>query len=1140
MSTDSFTQRYAQLNPQQQQAVDTIEGPLLVIAGPGSGKTELLSLRVANILRTQDVAAHNILCLTYTEAGASNMRQRLSGLIGAPAYQVAINTFHGFCTEIINRHSQYFYQGATFQAADDLAKVEILQSIFANLDRHDPLSSQHQQTFTYLKDAAQAISDLKKAGLTPDDFQYILQKAQLQLQQVNQHIVNVFADRISKNAIPQVAKLLELLQALSATDTEQQQASLGQTNSILQHLIQSLDQALTEANASGKTASLSQWKKQYLQKDDQGQYQLKDLLKLPVLQSLAAIYANYRQAMYQHKFYDYDDMVLDVLEALEQQPQLRYVIQEQYQYVLVDEFQDTNDAQLKLLGYITDAQVHEGRPNIMAVGDDDQAIYKFQGANLANIMQFRQRYRQPTLIVLDKNYRSSQNILNLSRQIITQGQERLESLDPDINKQLVADGQHKDLTVMPQLTQYQTPEQEYIEVAKSIQQTLNNIGTNQADQIAVICARRRDLEAFAKYLDAQGLPYRYDRQRNVLQEPHIHQLIHLARFVQQLANHQQAEADEYLPEILSYPFWGLERQTLWQLSVLASQASRPTERLWLWQMEASDNPQLQAIAHWFKQLRLMAATESVEVMLEHLIGAHTPLLPADEDGSDDPDWITDSSLKSATSGFESGFISPFKSFYFGNAADTVHHGRYLNFLSSLQTFIKALRNYRPGQTLTLRDMLTFVDLHRHNELMITDKSVYATGKQAIQLMTAHGAKGLEFDHVFLLSCVQPVWVSRGWTNKISFTSNLPLAAEGDKTDDKLRLFFVALTRARQHLYLSSYQSDGDKQVDQLAFLTDTMLPQLVEGAEVPLADPASVLAESWKTYHHPPLAKADQAVLWPLVENYQLSLTHLNDFLDVNRGGPQAFLEQHLLRFPEPKSEAQAYGTAVHRSLQDLFAKFRHDLVLPSQEFVLESFAKALQAERLSQSLEQKLLLRGQEELAQYYQSKSSHFHPQDIVEYNFSQQQVMVGQACLTGKIDRIVQLASPGQVSVHDIKTGKPSSGWQGSTDYQKLKLDKYRRQLLFYKLLVEHSRDFGHKMQVATGILEFVEPDQRGQFVELPLELLSLSTEIDQLQQLIQVVYQHITSLSFPDVTSYVQPASPNKGVQNFIDDLLAGNI
>ncbi len=133
-----FATRYQALNEAQKKAVDTIDGPVMVIAGPGTGKTELLSMRAANILQQTDTLPSNILCLTFTESGASAMRQRLLQIIGPDAYRVGIYTFHSFGTEVMNQNSAYFYHGSDFRAADELTCYEILRGIFDELASATP------------------------------------------------------------------------------------------------------------------------------------------------------------------------------------------------------------------------------------------------------------------------------------------------------------------------------------------------------------------------------------------------------------------------------------------------------------------------------------------------------------------------------------------------------------------------------------------------------------------------------------------------------------------------------------------------------------------------------------------------------------------------------------------------------------------------------------------------------------------------------------------------------------------------------------------------------------------------------------------------------------------------------------------
>lgn len=1119
MIVDMFEQRYNKLNEQQRVAVDTLDGPVIVIAGPGSGKTELLSVRVANILRSKDVLASNILCLTFTEAAAANMRKRLVSLIGSEAYRVAIHTFHSFGTDIINRFPEYFYHGAVFRPADELVQIELLEQILLQLPYNDPLSGKHQDTFTYLPSIRSSISDLKKAGLTPEAFSEILDANDQFLTSVYDEVASVFGGTVTKATAEQAAGFVNRWLALAPEVSEG--LLLGQQSSLAAVLTESLAKAVNDVLATGKTTSLTLWKKRHITKDDHDRAVLKEHLYAAKMRSLQHVYQLYRQQMHEQRYFDYDDMLLDVLQALEGQPQLRYAVQEQYQYVLVDEFQDTNDAQMRLLGLLTDAPVHEGRPNMMVVGDDDQAIYKFQGANVANIQQFRRRFEDPSQIVLNKNYRSTRHILDVARQVIVLGESRMEDEYADVVKELEAAGDIPDGAV--EYSRYATRAHEFAQVAEKIKQALAD--GQPAEDIAVITRWHRDLEEFAAYLQQAGVPVRYERQRDVLRQPHIQQLVQMARFVWLLARHQQAEADELLPEILSYPFWQIDRKVIWQLSVTANHASVPAERLWLHQMDVSADPFLQAMATWWRELRGLAETESLEKMLEYLLGAHTPLLVADDNGENG----AGPSPKPLD-----GFVSPFKEYYFDQLRHQQERDRYISFLSSLQVFVRALREYKPDQELRLADMLQFVQMRQANHLPIVDVTPYVSGEHAVQLLSAHKAKGLEFGTVFLILCQENVWQGRGRGDILPFPANLPLSSEADDREDNLRIFYVALTRAKHHLYLSGHtHMESGKEAEELEFVAG-MQSALLPPRDVPMSDPSQVLESAWRASHLPPYQAEERAVLLPLVENYILSATHLNDFLDLRYAGPQRFLESHILRFPQPQSLSQAYGTAVHNAVRRLFRQFRLDGVLPSVEFLLSAYQQELRSQRLRAMDFDQLLSRGQDELQLYYVAESNDFSESDIVELDFRQQHVVVGEAQLTGKIDRLI-IQPSGYVHVHDLKTGKPAVSWKGKSADETYSLEAYRRQLFFYKLLVEHSRDYAGKWRVASGQLDFLKP-LAGGFVSLPLDGYD-EAEMDTIKALIEVVYRHVKEVNFPDTSAY----SPDvKGSKQFEQDLLEGKI
>ncbi|MEN9604993.1 MAG: DNA-dependent ATPase and helicase, partial [Candidatus Parcubacteria bacterium] len=172
MTPTPFETAYKRLNPAQKKAVDTIDGPVLVVAGPGSGKTQVLTLRVAKILQETDMRPSNILCLTFTDSASHNMRERLTTFMADDAYRVSIHTFHNLCTSIINNNPEFFYHGATLRAADDVTKYSVVESIIESMPHDARLRSYHpDQGYTYLRDVQAVLSHIKKAGLTPQDFQ---------------------------------------------------------------------------------------------------------------------------------------------------------------------------------------------------------------------------------------------------------------------------------------------------------------------------------------------------------------------------------------------------------------------------------------------------------------------------------------------------------------------------------------------------------------------------------------------------------------------------------------------------------------------------------------------------------------------------------------------------------------------------------------------------------------------------------------------------------------------------------------------------------------------------------------------------------------------------------------------------------
>lgn len=1091
---EEFTRRYNALNPAQKEAVDTIEGPLMVIAGPGTGKTELLSMRAANILKQTDTLPENILCLTFTESGANAMRERLTSIIGADAYKLAIHTFHSFGSEIINQYGQYFYSGADFRPADELSTYELLRSIFDELEHSNPLASTMNGEYTYLPDVVTAISELKRSGLTSDELLAILDANDEVLDAVERDLGAVFSVRVNKTTALELESIARKLAELPIPQLPPGIAPLGNV------LALSLANALDTANVDGSTKPITAWKNKWCEKNEAGTMVLKDRARAEKLRALSYIYYQYLVKMQENRRYDFDDMVLRVVHAMEVFPELRFNLQEKYLYIMVDEFQDTNLAQLRILHDLTSSEINDA-PNLMVVGDDDQAIYAFQGAELSNLTDFTHRFETLKKVVLQDNYRSSEAILDAARQVITQADNRLEAV-LDIDKSLTPNYQASEAAVT--LHEYARCDDERIEVVAAIKQMIAK-GTDPCD-IAILTRRHYELMNLLPHFAHENISVNYERRDNILENEIIHQLELLGGLVRSIAIGDLEKANAWLPQLLAHPAWSISTQHIWELSLAASKNHTS------WLEEMPPHPAFATLHSWLLELARLSLTEPVEPMIDHLTG--TP----------------DSSSE--------GFSSPLYGYFFGDSMRQETPDAYLVHLEALRTIRAKLREHQPELTLTLSDFLDFIELHQRIGDGITSiriRSDAPTG--AVNLMTAHKAKGLEFKHVFIIGAVDSAWGERvrSRSRLIKFPENLPLSPAGDTISERLRLFFVAMTRARDTLHISySLMDDNDKATSCASFLLDSTWKATQHTATTDIRTLESQLQQEW----YQPLVSLPQTdmknLLSAQLERYKLSATHLNNFLDVTRGGPQYFLINNLLRFPQSMSPNAAYGSAIHRTLQRAHAHLTSTKIRKPLEDILTDFEQNLRDMHLSGTEFQHYFQRGTDALHAFLDQTYDTFTPDQIAELSFSYQQSIVNDAHLTGALDLVSIDKDTKAIHVTDYKTGKAASSWKGNNDYEKIKLHKYRQQLLFYKLLVEHSRDY-HGYTVTDGTLQFVEPTSGGNIISLTASF--NDQEVSKFTELLEVVYQKITSLDLPDTSRY---DSSLAGIKQFEQDLLDKNI
>ena len=1120
-----FDSRYTKLNKAQKNAVDTLNGPLLIIAGPGTGKTELLSMRAANILRQTDTLPSSILCLTFTDSGAAAMRERLASIIGPEAYKVAIHTFHSFGTEVINQHAEYFYHGASYQPADDLAQYEILRSIFDELDYTNPLASMNGDEYTYLRDTLTVISELKRSGLTSDELLQIVDANDTVLDAIERDITHAFASRVSKSTVHLLAPIAEKVAAVSQPQLPP--AITPYANVIALALAHAVDEAVE----TDSTKPISAWKKAWCEKNAHDEIVLKDRRRHEKLRALAHIYYRYLARMDEANLYDYDDMILGVIHTMETQLDLRANLREKFQFIMVDEFQDTNLAQLRLLFDLTG---DEDEPNVMAVGDDDQAIYSFQGADVGNIQRFRTQYHDPAIIVLTDNYRSAVPILETARAVITQGTDRLEHTIEDLSKELTPHAMPDNPSVG--LCEYPSPDAERAGVAASIRQRID--GGVPAESIAVLARRHHELVALLPYLAHEGVQVNYERRENVLEDPLIRLLEHIAAIIDALHRDAHDEADSLLPEILAHPAWGYSPQDIYKLSLSAYR----NHQLWLEIMQTT--PVFKPFADWLLVRAAAIHAEPFEQQIDIIIGIPTGeqrevasaerhlqprqiLMDAQEMTGAKP------SEDEATSDAIGVYTSPLYNYFFSAEKRAANPQAYLTTLEALRTIRTQLREHYTAAEPSLPDLLEYLRLHRElgaNLTAVRQRGDLTTG--AIQLKTAHKSKGLEYEHVYIIGAIDSSWGERVRTRSrlLAYPANLPLAPAGDSYDERLRLFFVAMTRAKCTLDISYSALDAsDKETLIASFLSSIQLS--------PQAAPASTVASltlqseiDWRGHLTDNIDTSLKDLLAPTLERYKLSATHLGNFLDISQGGPQHFLLSNLLRFPQGKSAHASYGTAMHTTLQRAHDYYRASGTPKPIEDILGEFERILRDQHLSETDFETFHARGVDALQAFLTYAYPSFSATQRTELGFGNQSVVVGEARLTGALDLVDIDDEARTIMVTDYKTGRAARDWKGKTEYEKIKLHKYRQQLMFYQLLVEGSRDYS-KYAFTRGVLQFVEPDTSGEIVSL--EQTFTADELDEFRTLIQAVWRAITILELPDISSY-EPTL--KGIMAFEQDII----
>lgn len=1043
-----FDNIYKKLNTEQQQAVDTIDGPLLVLAGPGTGKTQLLSARVANILRKTDTDPSNIVCLTFTVNAANNMRERLRSMIGSSANFVVIKTFHSLAADIIANHPERFYAGAVLNPVSELAAEEMIQSIFETLPHDNPLASKYDDRYTHLGNALGAIGRTKDAGLSPDKLRSALSQHSRDIEALEPKLVQLLSKTLSHKNLEALASDCDNLASSTKSDLATAIARL-------------VNQSVGSDLPTGKTTQTGKLKSKLVGNKDGKKSMVRERNANAWWVALAGVYERYQEMLYKRGYMDYSDMLLGVIGALERDSDLRLDLQESTQYLLIDEFQDSNEAQIQMMHLLVDNPLID-KPNIMVVGDPNQTIYGFNGAMLDNTTDFQQFYNDNLATVdLTRNYRSTQVILDDARSVITPYS--------SFHSDLIAEAKPDKSTVA--YTKCATEADQAVRLCKNIASLLKS---DNSATIAILARKHSSLSYLTRYLSQSGITVNYEHSIDIRNTSCNQLIITVLSLIQAITVGDRQACDYQLSLLLHNPVFSINSVTLWQIALESNRTNN-------WIVVAGKHADTAPIVKWVQGLTQVASSQQIGVLVEQIL----------------------------SSPFASG-KTIYQSFYEGGNSESK-----LLEAQATRKLLEIASQYAQTERVSLNSFLSMIQSTSGKLFRFSP----STGlyENAVTLMSVHAAKGLEFDHVFIIDADESNW--KPGNQRYPIPLSLPIHINLDGPADYARLMFVAMTRAKISLNISFVTRIDSK----TTALPAEQLATMAFSNSGPTTIQELASSEIAQIVPYRPKAKTMRELLDKTLTNYHLSATALTHFLDLSRGGVDSFIEDNLLRLPGPTSEVLVHGNAMHAAME--LAQIQTTNSKLDIDAIKRLYDRKLAEENLTTAVIQRRTGKAHRQIDALFGDLGLRFDPTSKPEQSFSA--VTKSGLSMYGKIDRIDTIDDK-TLRIVDYKTGTPITNPDSKSQDILLKKWRHKLQLGFYILLMKQQKSYADK-KIHAQIIQLDATSSE----HLYLDYEFTPEELTKIEQLSQAVYSRIKNLDFPDVSNY-DPTL--KGITQFEESLL----
>lgn len=945
------------LNPEQLQAVKHGEGPLLIIAGAGTGKTTVITTRIQNLILEKKIPPSAILALTFTEKAAQEMETRVDQILPYGYTQLWIETFHAFADRILRQEAIHIGLNPSFELMKEAESLLFLRkNLFEfELEYFRPLGN----PMKFLQGMLNHFSRLKDDDISPEQYLRYAQEI-----------------RNSKSEIrneDEIRKTFEL------------------------------------ANAFKKYEDMK--------------------AKAGVM--------------------DFSDLISNTLKLFRTRKNILGQYQKQFQYILVDEFQDTNYSQNELAILLSGE-----KKNITVVGDDDQSIYRWRGAAISNMIQFRSHFPKAKIITLTKNYRSTQNILDGSYRLIQNNNpDRLE-VKEKIDKRLVSFREIKGGDI--EFIYTNKGEDEAEEVAKKIQE-LAKVSSLKYNDFAILVRANDHSTPFLRSLERRRIPYQFLGPGHLFQQNEIKDLI---AYLHVLANFEDTAS---LYRVITLPIFDIAAR---DIAAILNFSKKGNYSLF----EAMEHVEDSNLTTDGKQ----KITRISEMMKRHLAK-----IPQETAGQILYYFFEDSGL-------------------LGHYLDP-RSQRSEKEAQNIAKFFEKLQNFAAGKVdASVFAVVDWIDLSMELGESPLAADVDWTQNNAVNILTIHSSKGLEFPVVFVVNLVTARFPSRDRKEQIPVPAELikEVLPTGDESlQEERRLFYVAATRAKDNLFLaaSRFYGEGKRERKISPFVIESLGEDLVKtivnkqtnqspGQQLSLLEIVNANIKTQEANNNLAIQQSNNS---KMSINY-ISYSQLQTFAMC----PLHYKLRYILNFPSPSSPALSYGISIHSCLRDiLLAHKAEDKITDAK---IENILKKnwINDGYSSKTHEHKAYMQAGKILNDFWKNYKSE-KPNTVgieTQFNFWISLPAGRQVKAGGRIDRVDRLDDK-RIEIIDYKTGK------NVIDEKKAKDDL---QLSFYALAATEVKDsfFGKSPDEIILTLHYLETNQKISTTRSKEELVRAKTKIQEI--------------------------------------------